>query len=309
MTSKSLTVFAPATVANVGPGYDVLGFALESYGDTLTLTERSDSGLVINRITGATGIPLDSKTNVATVAMKAMLDSLKIKKGFDIELAKNIPPGSGLGSSASSSAAAVYALNLFLGKPLSEKQLVPFAMEGEKAASSKAHADNVAPSIMGGFTAVRSYDPLDIISISYPRELMVSIVYPDIEIKTSDAKKILKPQLELSQAVQQWGNVAALIAGLTSSDMDLIGRSLQDVVVEPIRSILIPFFKDVKEIAMSVGALGFSISGSGPSMFALTENSKTAEAICEQAKSFYEDNDIKCMVFTSSINNLGARQI
>lgn len=304
--SESIKVFAPATVANVGCGYDILGFALEKYGDTITLQERDDQQLVVTKISGAEGIPMDAASNVATIAIKAMMDQLGQSRGFNVEIEKNIAPGSGLGSSASSSAAAVFGANVAFDYPFSKEDLIPFAMEGEKAASTKAHADNVAPSLLGGFTVIRSYDPLDVFNIPFPEDLHVSIIFPNIEIKTADAKKILRSQIDMSLAVTQWGNVAGLIAGLTTGNLPLVGRSLEDVIVEPVRSILIPYFEDLKSMAMENGALGFSISGSGPSMFALSDNPTTAGEICKQAQEFYQEKGLECMVFESQINKKGA---
>ncbi len=305
--TKTITVFAPSTVANVGCGYDILGFAVQHYGDTLVLTEREDHDLVIQKIEGADGIPTDPDSNVTSVAIGAMMNHLGVSHGFDIEISKNIPPGSGLGSSASSSAAAVFALNEFLDRPLTTKELIPFAMEGERIASTKAHADNVAPSLLGGFTVIRSYDPLDIFNIPFPEDLWVTIIYPNVEIKTADAKRILKKQIEMSDAVTQWGNVAGLVSGLIMKDYELIGRSLQDVIVEPVRSILIPFYDQTREIAMDNGALGFNISGSGPSMFCLMREEQTATRICELARELYHREGVELLSFISKINPTGAR--
>jgi len=301
----TVKVFAPATVANVGCGYDVLGFALEGYGDELTLTRRADDQLVIKAITGASGIPLDPATNVATVSIRALLQELGVSAGFEMTIHKNISPGSGLGSSASSSAAAVFAANELLGRPFTRQQLVPFAMKGEEAASAKPHADNVTPSLLGGFTIVRSYDPLDVFAIPFPSGLQAVIIFPQVEVKTSDAKKILKKQINLSDAVTQWGNVAGLISGLFLSDFDLIGRSLQDVIIEPVRSILIPSYDEAKQLALALGALGYTISGSGPSMFALTQHASVAVAIRDQVSAFYRSRDIEVISFISSINANG----
>ena len=306
---KSIKAFAPATVANVGCGYDVLGFALEEYGDELTLTERKDDQLVIGIIQGVSGIPLDPAKNVASVTIRAILEELKISKGFDIKIKKNIAAGSGLGSSASSAAAAAYAVNKILGSPKSRKELIKFAMEGERVASTKAHADNVAASILGGFTVVRSYDPLDVFNIPYPEDLRVVIIFPQVEIKTSDAKKILKEEVKLSDAVKQWGNVAGLVSGLIQHDFERIGNSLQDVIIEPTRSILIPLYREMKTIALKAGALGFSISGSGPSMFCFVRHNSDSSIIIERAKGLYEKSGINIISFVSRINNVGVKTL
>jgi homoserine kinase len=306
---KSIRVFAPSTVANVGCGYDILGLALETFGDKLTLTAREDDQLVIQAITGATGLPFESDKNVATVALRSLLDSLGSGQGFDLEIEKNIAPGSGLGSSASSSVAAVFAANEFLGSPLSKKELVPFAMEGERAASGVAHADNVSPSLLGGFTVVRGYDPIDVFNIPFPEELKVTIFFPQVSIKTSDAKRILKTQVDLKNAITQWGNIAGLVSGLILKDFDLIGRSLNDVIVEPVRSILIPHYDEVKAHCMGRGALGFNISGSGPSMFALTRDDELARALTVEVSDIFKMRGIEMFSFVSSINTEGAEVI
>jgi len=308
---NQIKVFAPATVANVACGFDVMGFAIEGIGDELTITKTDVPGLKITEIHGCEGLPTDSKKNVATVAVQSLLDSLKEKQsgGFEFKLNKNVIAGSGLGSSASSSSAAVFGVNKLLGDPFTKNELVYFAMQGEFAASGNAHADNVAPSILGGFTLVRSYDPLDIILLDYPDELFVSIIHPQIEIKTSDSKKILRKEISLKDAITQWGNVGGLVSGLSKGDYDLIGRSMQDVVAEPVRSMLIPLFDEIKTTALSNGALGCSISGSGPSIFALSKSFKTAKLVSSEFKNIYDSNDIESIMYVSKINPKGAEVI
>jgi len=217
-------------------------------------------------------LPKKADENVASVAVLAMLDHLDMEQGVEIDIKKGIKPGSGIGSSAASSAGAVVALNELLGKPCSPKELVTFAMEGERVASGSAHADNVAPAIMGGFILVRDYNPLDIIRLETELQLHTVVLHPDIEIKTSDARNLLRQQISLKKAVQQWGNVAGFVAGLLKNDLSLISRSMVDVIIEPIRSILIPSYGEIRKAALDAGALGCSISGSGPSVFALCEN-------------------------------------
>lgn len=304
-------VFAPATVANVACGFDVMGFALETIGDEITVTKTTELGLRITEITGCSGLPTDPEKNVATVAVQALLDALpkQINQGFEFKLVKNVMAGSGLGSSASSSSAAVYAVNILLGKPFTDHELVYFAMQGERAASGTAHADNVAPSLLGGFTLVRSYDPLDVIELDYPKELYATIVHPQIEVKTSDSKKILRKEISLRDAITQWGNVGGLVAGLAKGDYGLISRSLQDVIAEPVRSMLIPLFNEAKQSAIKLGALGCSISGSGPSIFALSKDRKTAETISSSFKFMYKSNQIEANTYVSKINSKGAEVI
>jgi homoserine kinase len=303
---KEIRVFAPNTIANLGCGYDVMGLALEHYGDLLTLRARNDRELVIHEIKGAS-LPLEPDKNVATVALKAMLSQLGIDQGLELTIEKNISPGSGLGSSASSAAAAVYALNLLLDQPYSTHELIPFAMEGERSSSGHAHADNVAPALLGGVTVVRSYQPLDVFNIPFPESLRVAIIFPQVETKTADAKRILKRQILLSDGVRQWGNVAGLVSGLILSDFGRIGASLEDVIIEPVRKVLIPFYDEVKACAMDHGALGFGISGSGPSTFALVRDPDKAEEISEACAAIYQNQDIPVMHFTSAINAHGAK--
>lgn len=306
MSGKKVKVFAPSSVSNVGPGYDILGYALHGIGDTLTMEETEDEEFVIKSIVGAEGIPTDPASNVSTVALASMLREMGIKRGFELSIEKNITPGSGLGSSASGAAAAVMAGNELLGRPFSKMELVRFAMEGEAYVSGKPHADNVAPSLLGGFTVVRSYHPLDIIKIDYPEDLHTLIIFPALEVKTADAKRMLKKSVDMDKAITQWGNVAGLIAGLTMRDFELIGRSLQDVIIEPVRSLLLPYYDEVKELCLQNGALGFNISGSGPSMFALTKGQPAAERIKLVVGNFYEQAGLEVQLFVSSINNEGA---
>ncbi len=307
--SEKIRVFAPATIANVACGFDIMGLALEKVGDQLTIQKTDDERLTIGSIIGAENIPTDPTKNVCSVAIQAMLDHIGSKQGFHIDISKNISPGSGLGSSASSSAGAVYGANMLLGKPFTKKELVQFAMEGEKAASEKAHADNVAPSLLGGFTVIRSYDPLDIFSVHYPEELIATVVFPAVEVKTADAKKILKPEVALSDAIAQWGNVSALTAGLITEDFGLIERSLQDVIVEPVRSILIPCYQEMKQAGMDAGALGGNISGSGPSVFALSKGKETAEKVGQAMSAVLAKNGIAYELFISKINPVGCEII
>lgn len=308
---ESIKVFAPATVANVACGFDVLGFALEGLGDELLICKTNQSGMRISAIHGCDELSKEPDQNVVTVAAQALIDSLDKSPdfGFEFELTKKVRPGSGLGSSASSSAAAVFGINELLGCPYSKTELVSFAMEGERLASGLPHADNVAPSLLGGFILIRSYDPLDVVRLDYPEDLFATIVHPQIEIKTSDAKKMLKEQIELKDAITQWGNIGGLVSGLAKSDYALIGRSLQDVVAEPTRGILIPAFKEAKQSAKNNGALGCSISGSGPSIFTLCQGSETAEKVATSFQALYDSIGLESYVHTSAVNTKGVEII
>lgn len=308
--SNSIKVFAPATVANVACGFDVLGFAVDTPGDVVTMQLTDKPGIVITSITGDGGrLPKAAEKNTAGVAVNAFLQHLHLTQGVEITIEKNLPLGSGMGSSAASSAAAVVAINELLGKPLSREALVPFAMEAERIACGAAHADNVAPAIMGGFVLIRSYAPLDLISIPSPDNLYCVVVTPNIELRTEDARKVLKQEITMKDAIEQWGNLAGLIAGLMQKDYALIGRSLQDVIVEPMRALLIPGFEEVKIAALQSGVLGCSISGSGPSIFALATSNQIAESAGAAMKTALNTIGLDGTIYVSKINDTGAKVI
>lgn len=304
-----IKVFAPATVANVACGFDVMGFALDFPGDTIVVEKNKEEVLKIKAIHNAPNLPLDPKSNVITVAVEEMLKTLKSTQGFTFELTKGVKPGSGIGSSAASSAAAVVAVNELLGRPFSKKELVPFGMKGEECASGTAHADNVAPSICGGFTLVRSYDPLDIVKIPAPENLWCTVIHPQIEVKTRDSRSVLKNTVELKKAIKQWGNLGGLISGLYQKDYALIGRSLVDEVIEPYRSILIPGYQEVQDKVKEAGALGCSISGSGPSIFALSEGEATAKEVKKAMAAVYGQYGVDFEIHVSKVNDEGAKVI
>ncbi len=305
---NEIKIFAPATVANVSCGFDILGLCLDTVGDEMVIRKSETKGVRITKIIGQ-DLPLDSEKNVAGVAVLNLLKELNSDVGFEIEIYKNIKPGSGIGSSAASSAGAVYGVNELLGKPFSLKKLVSFAMEGEKLASGTAHADNVAPALFGGFTLVKGYDPLEIIKIDPPSELYVTVMHPKIELKTSDARSILKQQISLNQMVKQMGNFGGLISGLYTSDYELIGNSLHDYIIEPDRSILIPEFDSVKKACLASGALGSGISGSGPSIFALSRGEDKAKEVGEEMASVYNSININFDIHISKVNPKGIKII
>ena len=304
----SIKIFCPATIANVSCGFDVLGVALDAVGDEMVVRKVAEKGIKITKLIGQ-DLPMETHLNVAGVAGLAFLEKSDYQGGFEIEIYKSIKPGSGIGSSAASSSGAVWGMNELLGRPFAIEDLVLFAMEGERLASGVAHADNVAPALFGGFTLVRSYDPLDIISIHTPSELYATVIHPQIEIKTSDSRKILKTNITLADGIKQWGNVGGLIAGLFHEDYDLIGRSLVDHIVEPIRSILIPGFNEVKSASLKTGALGCGISGSGPSIFAFSKGEEIAKKVQEVMKLVYQKVNIDYDVHVSKINEDGIRPI
>ena len=305
---ESIRIFSPASIANISCGFDVLGLSLETVGDFMTIRKVPEEGIKISKISGQ-DLPLDAKKNVAGVAGLALLEKSGYEGGFEIEIEKLIKPGSGIGSSAASSAGAVWGMNVLLGHPFSKLQLVEFAMEGERLASGAAHADNVAPGLFGGFTLVRSYEPLDIVKIPSPKELHVVVIHPQIEVKTSDSRKILKTSITLADGIKQWGNVGGLIAGLYTEDYDLISRSLVDHIVEPIRSMLIPGFEEVKTGSMEAGALGCGISGSGPSIFALCRGEAVAGDIAMSMEKVYSSMGVDFDIHISGINTTGIKEI
>jgi len=306
MIKEQIRIFCPATIANISCGFDVLGLALDSIGDEMVLRKVPIPGIKITEITGQ-DLPLETDKNVAGVAGMAMIKALEYKEGFEIEIHKKIKPGSGIGSSAASAAGMVWGMNQLLGGPCSDPQLTEFAMEGEKLASGSAHADNVAPAIYGGITLVRSSSPLDVIRINSPKHLYASVIHPHIEIKTSDSRKILKTSISLADGIKQWGNLGALIAGLFQEDYALISRSLEDHIIEPVRSILIPGFDNIKKAALAAGALGCGISGSGPSIFALSKGGDKATEVAKAMSLELNKIQLNHDTYVSVINTKGIR--
>jgi homoserine kinase len=305
---EEIKIFAPASVANVSCGFDVLGFCLDPVGDEMIIRKTKTPGVKISKILGQ-NLPLEVKKNVAGVAAEAMLSENPSTFGFEIEIHKKIKPGSGIGSSAASAAGAVYGINELMGKPLSAHDLIQYAMEGECLASGSPHADNVAPVLLGGFTLVRSTKPLDVIKLPCPSELKAIVLHPKIELKTMHAREILKNNVPLKKAINQWGNLAAFISSLYTEDYDLMSRSLVDEIVEPMRSLLIPEFEEVKKAVMHAGALGFGISGSGPSVYALAKGIKDANSIADAIIYNIKKVGIDFEVHKSSINNQGIKII
>ena len=303
-----IKLFCPATIANLSCGFDVLGLCLATQGDEMIVRKSDVKGVRITKIVGA-DLPMETENNVSGVAALAMLEEVETEFGFEIEIYKNIKAGSGIGSSAASSAGAVFGINELLGRPFTRKELVKFAMQGEKLASGNAHADNVAPALLGGFTLVRSSSPLDIIKIKSPSELYATVVHPQIELKTSDARSVLKQTVSLKSAITQWGNVGGLVAGLYTEDYELIGRSLHDEIIEPIRSMLIPGFDLIKQTAYENGALGSGISGSGPSIFALSKGKENADKIAKAMSAVYEEMNLPYEIHVSQINDEGMKII
>ena len=305
---NEVKIFCPATIANLSCGFDVLGLCLDAVGDEMIIRKTPQKGIKITKIIGA-DLPLETEKNVAGVAALALLNAIDSDFGFEIEIYKKIKAGSGIGSSSASAAGAVFGVNELLGKPFSRKELVHFAMQGEVLASGSAHADNVAPCLLGGFTIVRGYNPLDVIKIKSPEKLYATVIHPQIELKTSEMRAVLQPMISLKSAIIQWGNVGGLIAGLYSNDYELIGRSLHDEIVEPLRGKFIPHFDTVKKAAIDNGALGAGISGSGPSIFALSKGKETADKVAKVMSEIFQATSIPFEIYVSKINDEGVKII
>jgi len=302
---NKITVQCPATVANLVCGFDVLGMALEEPYDIMEVSLLDEP---VIRIISGDGFPLpsDPAQNTAGAPLLAMQDELEKPVGFEVVIHKKIKPGSGVGSSAASAAGAVVAANHLLKNRFSKEDLVRFAMFGEKVASGVKHADNISPCIYGGITLIRSIFPLDIVSIPAPH-LHVTVVHPQIEVKTADARQILRKEVLLKDAIRQWGNIAGLVAGFMKNDYELIGRSLEDVIIEPVRSMLIPGFDQVKSQCKAAGALGGGISGSGPSIFMLSRDIHTARAVEQVMKNIYNDIGLDYHTYVTTINHTGVK--
>ena len=304
---KKIKITAPATVANLVCGFDILGMALNDPQDEMELA-LIDEPVVKIKHTDHYGLSEISEQNVAGVALQALMEAYNKPIGFEVTINKVIMPGSGLGSSAASSAGAVVAANMLLDNYFTKEQLVQFAMNGEKLASGVKHADNISPCIYGGITLIRSIHPLDIISLNAP-PLFVTVVHPQIEVKTADARQILRKEVALKDAIKQWGNIAALVTGFLKNDYDLISRSLEDVIIEPVRSILIPGFDDVKSKCKEAGALGGGISGSGPSIFMFNRDEQTANTTKNIMQDVYTKLGVDYRCYVTTVNMEGVKVV
>jgi len=308
---QEVRVFAPATVANVACGFDVLGFAINAPGDEVIARHSEKPGLRITKITGDDGkLPKIPEKNTAGVAALDLLRHLGMSdRGIELEIHKKMPFGSGLGSSAASAVAGVYAVNKLIGEPLAKQQLLPFAMQGEASADGAWHADNVGPCLLGGIVFVRSNQELDIAQLPVPENLWAAVVHPDIEILTKVAREILPTNIPMVNATQQIGNLGGLICGLIQEDYAMIGRSIHDVIAEPRRQKLIPEFYNAKRAAMSNGALGFSISGAGPSVFALCEGEQIAQRVGKAISEVFSKINLENQCYVSPVNKKGVHVI
>jgi len=305
----AIKVFAPATVANVVCGFDVLGFAVNEPGDEVIMKITDKPGITISKITGDNGrLPIDPKRNTVSVSVEHYLKYIdRADIGLDIELHKKMPIGSGLGSSSASTVAGLFAAKTLLGDDTDVLKLLPFAMKGEEMACGHGHADNVAPALFGGFVLIRSYEPLDVVRLPHPKDLYCAIVFPDVDVPTREARQIIRNKIQMKDAVTQWGNIAGLVSGLFMNDIDLIGRSMKDILVEPVRSMLIPDFYKMRDMAMEMGAVSFGISGSGPSVFAFTRDEATAKQITQKLQSHLTSIKINSNTYVSTINDEGPK--
>ena len=306
MKKSEIKLFSPATVANVACGFDVLGLCLDTIGDEMVVRKVDEKGVRITKIEGFK-LPFETELNVAGVSALAMYQELQPDCGFEIEIKKNIKPGSGIGSSAASAVGSVYGINALLGSPLNKTQLTQFAIKGEALASGSEHADNIAPALFGGFTLVKSVNPLEILQIPSPDNLYVTIIHPQIEIKTAISRAILPKNVPLENAINQWANVGSFIHSLHTSDYPLMQRSLHDVIIEPHRSKLIPHYNEVKQQTLNAGALGTNISGSGPSIFSLCEGIENANKVRDVMRNIYSNTGIEFDVHVSKINTQGVK--
>lgn len=307
MKPRAVRSYAPATISNIGPGFDVLGLAIDSPGDVVVARRQREPGLTFSLLTKIKGVPSDAKHNVAAHVATLLLDEGRPPFGVDLVLQKHMPIGSGLGSSAASSVAALVAVNALLLKPLPKRDLIRFAVEGERLASGSPHADNAAPSLLGGACLIRSYDPLDVVALPVKNHFYWVVVHPHVVVKTAMARRVLPKKIPLHRAVQQWGNVGGLVAGLITGNAELVSTCVVDFVAEPVRSKLTPGFAEVKEAALKAGALGCSLSGSGPSVFAIAESARHAHRIAsDMQRTFNLTARVKSDAYISRINMRGA---
>jgi len=301
---SEVTVKAPATVSNVVVGFDCLGFALEMPYDEVTV-RIIDEPIVRIVHHDDFGLPTEPEQNVAGVALGAMISAAELTHGFEVEITKHIMPGSGVGSSSASSCGAVVAANHLIGERFTRHDLTELAMFGEQLASGSRHADNAAPCIYGGFVLVRSTDPLDVVEIEHP-PLWATVIHPQIEVKTSESRAILPKQIPLKDAVRNWSNLGAFVAALSSGDFDLMARSMEDFIVEPARRALIPNYAEIRSASLGAGAIGGGISGSGPSMFMLSDNINTADEVADAMELVFANSDIERNIYVSAISKSGA---
>ena len=305
---KSRKVFAPATGANVGGGFEAMGFAFEGAGDVIRMELISESQIIYENRSGIS-LPEDPQKNIMTPTLRAMFEATGYRGGVKVEIIEKILPGSGVGSSAAAVASAAYAFNRLINGGFNDDQLIEFALEGESMASGSRHADNVAPAVVGGFVLVRDYNPIDVVKIQRGAEMFCAIIHPHIEVKTIESRAVLPKELPLATAIRQWANLGAMIGGITTGDLSLVGRALNDYVAEPHRKRFIPEYDQLKSSIIKAGAFGANISGSGPSVFALCSSMECADRVVEVMKSHFERLGIEANGYASPISDRGTREI
>ncbi|MCJ8290639.1 MAG: homoserine kinase [Crocinitomicaceae bacterium] len=307
---NSTKAFAPATIANFNVGYDVLGLSLNGIGDEVELTINGTEENRIIHIKNGAELPMESEKNCCSVVIRAMQENLGEFRGVDISILKGFDSGSGLGSSSASSAAAAFGYNSLVGNPFGKKELIVFAAEGERVACGSAHIDNVAPSILGGFVLANSNDPNNIIELPIIENLFAVTLFPKIKINTSDSRKILKKNIPLETVSRQIGLMGAFISSLYDNNLERFSYSMQDLIIEPMRSLLIPQFKEMKAASLKHNALAFGISGSGPSVFAITEGVENTNQVLMALKEVCDAANLETQTYTNAlIKNSGARLI
>ena len=306
---KIIKVFAPASIANLGCGFDIMGMALDEVGDVLEMTLDEDAEGI--RITNETDVPLpqDLDQNVITPMIRKFFEMTGHRGRVEVRILRKIYPGSGIGSSAASSAAAAFGINELFGAPLGEEDVVVCAMEGENLASGGYHADNAAPAVMGGITLIRGYEPLDIIKLPVPGNLYCPVIHPHLTVSTKEARSILPKEIPMHTAITQWGNVGGLVAGLCTGNIELVGRAMRDAVAEPYRKGFIPGFDELRAKLLGAGALAMNISGSGPSVFALASRSDIAQRVGAIMERHFAQQGILSETYVVKVSNKGARLI
>ena len=305
---KKIRVFAPASIANLGCGFDVMGLALDEVGDILEISVEEGDGLLIRNESGVP-LPEDPELNVVTPVIRKFLEMTGNKAMVKVRICQKIYPGSGIGSSSASSAAAAYGMNELFGCPLSEEEVVICAMEGENLASGGYHADNAAPAVMGGIILIRGYEPLDLVKLPVPGNFYCAVVHPHLTVSTKEARSILPREVPMHDAIRQWGNVGGLVAGLYSGNIGLIGRAMQDHIAEPYRKSFIPGFDTLREQLLQAGALAMNIAGSGPSVFALADRQDIAQKAGHLMDTHFSSRGIQAEVYVVKVSNKGAKLI
>lgn len=310
MQYDSVTVFAPATIANLGPGFDVLGVAIDGVGDWVTVTPREDGAVVIESVEGDGGrLSREASKNTAGIAAQEALRLMKATHGVNIRLRKGLPLGSGLGSSGASAAAAAWAVNILCGQPLGKEALLHAGLVAESSVSGW-HADNVGPALFGGFILIRAYDPLDIMELPSPYDIVFALCTPAIELPTRAARSAVPDMIPIKQHVANNGNLAAMVAALFGGSVPLLGRAMQDAIIEPARAHLIPGFNEVKQAAIEAGALACSISGAGPTLFALSNDPAQATLIAQAMQRAFRDHaNLDSTTHVARIDAEGARVV